>query len=383
MFHLFRPIAFGLVVWILAGAPAPARGQDSRPGDTPLRIYGLGDMGKPGPTLNRSVALLAASVARQSSPDDAIVYLGDNFYPDGLQDRNEDRVQALIRGVMDDSGLRKVQAALTPGRVFAVAGNHEYYKLLLFGHFPLGFSEKGDTVRQRARELGWSYAGGRADVTYLKAPDGTRVGLFLLDSAVAVAGSPSRIKEVMDEFERHLKASAGQADWRVIAMHHPLVTRGDHGHSFDRAEEHGWFRRNSFPHKLDTCCKKFKRFATELDARIASSGVPVDLVMSGHDHNLQMIELRKRSALGPRVQVVSGSASKVHERTRRLDRGEYLASQSGFVELNVSRAGLGIVFHGDPGPCLLNSQRESGFSAFTVSRTGEPLGTIPCGGRPD
>jgi hypothetical protein len=143
MFHLSQPIVFGLVVWILAGAPAPVRAQESQPTDTPLRIYGLGDMGKPGPTLNRSVALLAAAVARQSSPDDAIVYLGDNFYPDGLQDRNEGRVQALIRGVMDDSGLRKVQASLAPGRVFGGGGKPRVLQTSALRAFPSGFLGEG------------------------------------------------------------------------------------------------------------------------------------------------------------------------------------------------------------------------------------------------
>jgi hypothetical protein len=346
----------------------------------PLRIYGLGDMGEPGPILNRSVEILATLVGRESSPDDAIVYLGDNFYPDGLQDQNKNRVEALIHGVMDSSGLRRVQSALRPGRVFAVPGNHEYYKLLLFGHFPLGFSERGDATRARAQALGWDYAGGRSKVTYLTAPDGARVALFLLDSALAVAGPEPTIEVVMGEFEDHLRRSAHQADWRILAMHHPLESRGDHGHSFDREEEHDWIRRHSFPHKLDTCSRTFQRFAARLHSRIRAAGVPIDAVVSGHDHNLQILDLPERAGLGPRIQIVSGAASKVHGKARRVADREFLASTSGFLELQLTRGRLRAIFHGQDEPCLKGggAAADNGFTAFEVSRSGGALGVVRC-----
>lgn len=347
-------------------------------GQAPLRIYGLGDMGEPGPVLDRTVTILRDLIARESSADDSIVYLGDNFYPDGLQDKSKERVAALIHGVVDASGLRGVQAALKKGRVFAVPGNHEYYKMLLFGQLPLGFSEQGDATRRHAPDLGWRYAGGRSDVAYLEAPDGARVALFLLDSAIAVAGSQARSQAVMDELQELLKASADRADWRILVMHHPLVTRGNHGHSFDRSEEHSWIRRNTFPHKLDTCSKRFKGFAKRLDGVIDAAGVPIDAVLSGHDHNLQLIDLPARASLGPRIQIVSGAAAKVNGRARRLDANEFLDATPGLVELQLSRSVFRIVFHGGESPCLRGQGASTGFTAFQVVRGSTVAGEVGC-----
>ena len=365
-----RIAAFGLFVVIatLSSSDEPI---------PPLRIYGLGDMGEPGSTLNRSVELLAAAVKRAMSSDDAVVYLGDNFYPDGLQGGDDKRVPRVVRGVLDDSGLRGVQRSFGPDRVLAVPGNHEYYEHLVFGRLPIGFSEKGDGVRTRAAEFGWRYAGGRADVVYLNAPDGARVALFTFDSALGVAGSDERIDRLMEELGRLLKESEGRTDWRVLAMHHPIETRGDHGHSFDREEEHDWFRRHSFPHKLDTCSRTFQHFASRLSRVITSSGARVDAVLSGHDHNLQILPLTPKDAFQPRLQIVSGSASKVHGETRRLGPGEFLNATSGFVEIFATKERLGATFHADT-PCLFDSGGRSGFRTFEMSAGGPIVASSPC-----
>ena len=75
---------------------------------------------------------------------------------------------------------------------------------------------------------------------------------------------------------------------------------------------------------LPACSKRFKGFAKRLDGVIDTAGVPIDAVLSGHDHNLQLIDLPGRASLGPRIQIVSGAAAKVNGFLSGTGSEEYL-----------------------------------------------------------
>jgi hypothetical protein len=268
-----------------------------------LSLLALGDTGEPPELwseLDPQTAVAEAMVtADRAHPVDALVLLGDNFYPEGLKesDVKERLRQNVVRpychflaltprgeGSLSEA-CRVPEAARHPLPLYVVLGNHDY-------------KEKESPLLQRKLVPeyieSWRMPRGQAEVHEL----GEGVSLVLLNSMEVVLG------ESAQAFARQVARAKGP--FRIVAAHHPLA---DPGHGFDRD------------------------YAREVASALREAGVPVQLALAGHEHNLQVLEA---TAL-PRLHVVAGSGSDRRELSPTEARRRFASDSLGFVRVDLVR----------------------------------------------
>jgi hypothetical protein len=301
----------------------------------------VGDTGSP-PELWRELdpqtAVAEAMVAAdRAAPVDGVVLLGDNFYPEGLkEDEVKDRLrQNVVRpychflrlttrgeGSLSEA-CREPEAARNPVPLFAVLGNHDY-------------KEKESPLLQRKLVPeyieSWRMPRGQAEVHEL----GEGVSLVLLNSMEIVHGESAR--GLAQQIQR------ARGPFRVVAAHHPLA---DPGRGFDRD------------------------YAREVAAAIAEAGVPVQLFLSGHEHNLQVLETK---AL-PRLHVVAGSGSDTRVVSDTEARRRFASESLGFARVDLVRGGedgerLVVTVYEVPAPAPLRSSAPRPAARFSVDPAG-------------
>jgi hypothetical protein len=271
-----------LLVWVGAEPPALRSAAPAAPvpvgGEAKLSLLAVGDTGKNYPF--RPFAEGQRSVARgmiledRRDPVDALVFLGDNFYPDGLQ--RAELIERVSENLVDPychfadlSGPRSAEVDdacplppddRNPVPLLAVLGNHDY------------MSPESPGLEQREVPLflpNWSVPEDAAQLVELEAG----VSLVLVDSvAVELRGSADAVRDALRR---------ARGPWRILAMHYPITRREDEPEAF------GSYR-------------------SLIRRAIEQSGTPVQLVLSGHAHNLQIVTL---AFSHPLLQVIAGGGS--------------------------------------------------------------------------
>jgi 3',5'-cyclic AMP phosphodiesterase CpdA len=214
---------------------------------------------------------MAAEDRRQ--PVTALVFLGDNFYPRGLT--TAELVQRIRRNLVgpfcrfaDLRGPRSREAESAcplppaerhPVPLYAVLGNHDR-----------GSPESPDLERRAIPEFlsNWSMPDGAVDVVEL--PGG--VSLVLFDST----------QRGSEEATAHLARAIARArgPWRILAMHHPIA-----------------------PHEASA--RPARHLPAPALRALEEAGVPVQMLLAGHDHSLQIVQADPPGAL----QVIAGGGS--------------------------------------------------------------------------
>jgi hypothetical protein len=266
-------------LWLAAAALALLAGCGPAPAGEAfaLSLLAVGDTGEPprqrayGDPGLRVAEALAAEDARQRV--DGLVLLGDNFYPDGLRASELKKrlrenvvgrfcrfVTLTPRGRGSLADACPAELAANPVPLYVVLGNHDY-------------DHEGSPSLQR--ELvpeyveSWRMPSGAAQAYEL----GSGVSLVLVDS------NPPAIEGAAAEVARALAGSRGP--WRIVAAHHPIAPTDE---------------------ERDLAYERLMLRALE------RSGVPVQLFLAGHDHNLQAFAGEPPSAA---LHVVAGSGSDV------------------------------------------------------------------------
>lgn len=300
---LVRRVA--VVAWAVGMALAlPARGA--------VRIALVGDQGDDAPPnpiscfgaeaqplgcLGEALSRIQAGRVPEASPFDALVFLGDNFYPRGL---NEDHWEKKRDAVLQHFG-----GLLPPDRVHAIAGNHDYYQFYL-GQ-PFGFTTIGN-AREKAIPQ-WTYHYWWPEETLYDVAPKARVQVVFFDSARVVGLGPRYSRESLDALTAVLRSRAHDPTvlWRFVAMHHPIRAVGRHGNYGRSCDSWPWLERHLSPLAIqDTCSTRYREYVEAVGHAIETSGVRVQLLLSGHEHSLQLLD---RPSPRDAVQVISGSAT--------------------------------------------------------------------------
>jgi hypothetical protein len=289
-------------------APLPA-------GAPSFSLLAVGDTGRPAPLLaslgrhHRVAGGLAAEDRRD--PADALVLLGDNFYWRGLEshelvERIGENLVAPYCRFVDLSGPRSDEVrgacALPPEErralpIHAILGNHDYG------------SAESPALEREAIPLfvsNWSMPRALADV--VEFPAG--VSLILLDS-VALRDHGADPGPLRDALRR------SRGPWRILAAHHPLAWSRDPGRRSDA---------------------KQLAYREQVLRAVAEAGVDVHLVLSGDEHNLQLIGM---APPGPRLQVVAGSGSNVREVASANPDAHFALGELGFARVDLVGEGAG------------------------------------------
>ena len=233
------------------------------------------------------------------APVDALVFLGDNFYPHGLEkDELEPRLRLNVAAPychfaeLTEKGERALggdcaepEADRHPVPLWVGLGNHDH-------HLPSAPLLEAEAVPEYVAN--WRLLG--TPVETLELPQG--VSLVFYDSSLLRL--PSR-SEGLPELTRALASSKGP--WRILVAHHP----------FDGTEP-----------------------SARVERAIAASGVRAQLHLAGHIHDLRGGEL---AAPLPGLQIVSGAGGG-HESSGKTLPGEtWKRSALGFARVDLVAAG--------------------------------------------
>ena len=290
---------------------------------------------------------VARSMTEEASknPVDGLVLLGDNFYWHGLaREHLVQRIRTnLVRPYcyfLELNGPRSNEvddacgisaAARAPVNIFAVLGNHD-----------LELPESVELQRDVIPDFlpGWRMSKSLAEV-YEVAPG---VSLILFESELAIDD-----KEAIKRALRDALANA-LGPWRILVTHRPIAT-----------DDHGFPPKGGYP--------GFVREA------IAESGRPVQLVLAGHHHSLQVFEVGVPT---PSLHIGIGSGSRA---TPPLAQ-DHPDARFGALELGFARVDLvghGIteerlsvrLFEAPRWPWLAHFQKYEIRAHFEVDRSGQ------------
>lgn len=294
-------IAAAALLLAACGLPAPVVGADP-PGPIRLSFFALGDTGAVPDSIGRTLQtqmrvgrVLEAEQRRR--PADAVVLLGDNFYPEGLlEEELEPRVREnVVRPycgflALDGPESERVADACEPSRrgerpvpLYAVLGNHD---------------QKVPESPRLQREVvprfvpNWHVPAQAIEVIELADSDLQPGVTLILYDPVALAESGDGAS-----LERALRSARGP--WRILAGHYPI-----------HASHPGpW-----------------------ISKALADIDVPVHLHLAGHEHNLQIGVPAPNS---PFLQVVAGSGGSQREPKHPLLGGRFALVQPGFSRVDL------------------------------------------------
>ena len=257
----------------------------SAPPGAPVRFIALGDAGT-GATEQYEVADMATAVCAELGCDFAL-YLGDNFYADGVTSIDDAQWQEKFE---------QPYAALEIP-FYAVLGNHDY-----------GGNGGSFEVERAEAQVEYTYHSDKWVMpdTFYSHVQGN-VGFFGLDTtALDWANTEAQAAWLPGEL------AAVDTQWKIAYGHHPFISNGDHGDAND----------NFGPFFVDNLCGS------------------VDLYFSGHDHDLQWLE----PTCGTEF-VVSGAAAKLRETGMGDNPTFFEQSTYGFVWMEIDGPTLtGVIF---------------------------------------
>jgi hypothetical protein len=333
-------LSFGLAALFAVGC---ARSLDAPEGEVLLSLLAVGDTGlEPGEAwlTNTQLAVAAAMGAEdRRRPADALLFLGDNFYPVGLQRHElEERirwnlVQPYCRFLASSgprwpevsgrcAGAAAERGASLP--IYAVLGNHDRYA-----------KESPELQREVLPEFVANWTLPREEARSYELARG--VSLILIDSMDLHSKSDAR------RLSGALRSAKGP--WRILVAHVPLVPM------FDEAPYHETHRQT-------------------VQQVLAEVGVPVQLMLAGHDHSLQVIE---QPPPWPALTAVAGGGC-CPKKIRTLGPGiRFAESRPGFARIDlVERDGeerLAVSLFAAPGTPLLPA-RPRRIASWSVDRSG-------------
>ena len=211
------------------------------------------------------------------APSQGLLLLGDNFYETGLE---AEELVGRVRGnlvapycrFVELRGPRsaEVSGGCEPGRralpaaIYAVLGNHDL--------------EAPESRELQVREV-------PRFVSNWKMPEPPAAALEIAEGVSLILFDSTSLRESGDPGPLRAALAASRGPWRILAGHHPVGTSRDHG--FKKASGVG-------------------DYGALVEAAIRDAGVPVQLMLAGHEHNLQLL---RRPEHGPRLVAVSGGGS--------------------------------------------------------------------------
>ncbi|WP_256345327.1 metallophosphoesterase [Pseudomonas sp. PD9R] len=261
-----------------------------------VSMIAVGDQGS-GDLQQWRVGRAMERVAVHEGRLDMVVFLGDNFYGKPLASTHDHNWQTKFERVYWGRWLSHVP-------FYAVLGNHDYPMSQKY-EIKYGQQHKGSGRWQMPTNF---YVKDFGDV-------GGRplVRMVFLDTSAP----RENLQQQIDLIDQAFQAPGPAPVWRIAASHHPVRNLGEHGEESDLVA------------RLLPVLQRNK----------------VDLLLSGHDHNQQLL-LRA----GEPAWVISGAGGqKLYAlKTPALD-STFAASRAGFAKLDLDARQLRLAYYNDRG----------------------------------
>jgi hypothetical protein len=289
-----------------------------------VSLLALGDTGKPvgrEPHADRAQIVVGRALERRQRATHAaaLLLLGDNFYPDGLErfsmvSRIRQNLVQPYCGFFSSRGERWHEVAgrcggAAPGRVpavYAVLGNHDHRS-----------SESAQLQRHAVREFieNWRMPAGLAQAYEL----GCGVSVVAFDS------SPIRKPGFWNPFEPDVQPlvdalRASRGPWRILIAHHPLI---------------------AVKQEAPRLTQRRRSYSRRLARAIQASGVRIQLMISGHEHYLAA----DPEPAGAFLNLVAGAGSSTRSQPAPRRKMRFRATELGFAEIRLHDAGGAPMLH--------------------------------------
>jgi hypothetical protein len=281
-----------LVVLLSAASQAPLAIADPE-GRVLFSLLALGDTGDPPRRFARDLqqqmrVARALTAEAERRPADALILLGDNFYPDGLHEAElESRIRSNLvepycafldlSAPLSPQVAAPCEAPVRPIPLYAVLGNHD--------------RETPESPRLEREAVPRYVANWHLSEEPELVEMGEGVSLVLYDP---------RPLAKRGDFEPLLRAvRAARGPWRILVSHYPFTER--------------------WP-------------AAAARRALAGVGVPVQLHLAGHEHNLGIGVIEGAQ---PMLQVVAGSGSDLRYARQHLEGRRFFARLPGFARVDL------------------------------------------------
>lgn len=232
-------------------------------------------------------------------PVNFVMLVGDNFYDDGVKTVDDPQWRDKFENMYDSNRLG------VP--FFVVLGNHDWRMTLPDVEIEYPRTHPGTRWHMDGHYYKHEFRLPGADTN---APPFAE--FFFIDTEAWDTGT-GYVKKYADKtlgerqmawLEEQLKNS--RARWKIVAAHHPLYSNGEHGHDQQVKD---------LRTRLEPVFKKFR----------------VDAFITGHDHDLQRIEVPGE----PTLFIISGAGSKLRKQYF-TDWKPFHASKPGFAAIELT-----------------------------------------------
>lgn len=292
-------LAFALLLacggyWLYTPPPpyVPLSGQDP----ASLSMIAVGDQGS-GDLQQWRVGQAMERVASNEGRLNMVVFLGDNFYGKPLTSVHDFSWQTKFERIYRGHWLSHVP-------FYAVLGNHDYpvsqqYEIE-YGQQHQGSGRWQMPASSYAKDFG--NVGGRP-----------LVRMVFLDTSAP----RENLQQQIDLIDQTFQVPGPAPVWRIAASHHPIRNQGQHGEEPD------------------------------LVARLlpALQRNKVDLLLSGHDHNQQLL-LR---AGEPAWVISGGGGQRLYVLNTPVPDSSFASSRAGFAKLDLNAEQLRLAYYNDRG----------------------------------
>jgi predicted phosphodiesterase len=325
-------------------------------------VYLVGDAGKVDDYGNNIVTQVIGKKLATETQQSAIIYLGDNIYPNGLPKKNSKKRKKSEEII--DAQLEIVKNF--KGKTIFIPGNHDWRK------DAKGIERQQKYIEKKLDAKNVFFPKNGCALQKIKIND--EVVIIVIDSQWFLKdwdkdpkiNDNCNIKtrsKFFEELEGLIKKSEGKTT--LIAMHHPLFSNGSHGGQFSMKQQLqpfpvigslvSLFRKTGGVSPQDLQNKRYLQLRNRI-ITLAQHNSKV-MVVSGHEHNLQYIKKHNLP------QIISGSGAKITA-SRNID-GEFAYNNLGYAKVTVFKDGSSTVrFYG-----IENNTDQLVFQAEVISAT--------------
>lgn len=272
-----------------------------------VRFIAIGDSGSGG-LIQHRVAWAMSKAIKAKQGIDFVALLGDNFYNRGVSSVNDLQWQYKFEGVYRGSYLDALP-------FYAVLGNHDYEG---DARAQIDYTNvEGASRRWRMSEAQYAKDFGSLD------RGRPLLRMVFLDTNGGASALSKQAEFLLREMNR-----GPQPIWRIAVGHHPVRSMGAHGNT------------SALVSKLLPTLKQAQ----------------VDLYISGHDHNLQLLAKRDEPAY-----LISGGGGKSVYPLNTQERSLLFGKESfGFALVEANAHRLAIDFYDASSTLLATYSQEAG-----------------------
>ncbi|SNS91842.1 Calcineurin-like phosphoesterase [Ekhidna lutea] len=301
------------------------------------KVYLIGDAGEP-KDQDKNLVLLKEKVA-YATPEDYLIFLGDNLYPKGLPEKEHPEREELEQKLISQLDVMKV----FPGKAYMVPGNHDWAQGRNYGWERALNMERFVQDYQEGTDAFHPTGGCPGPI---EIPMNDKSTLIILNTQYFLHGwdkpdeddnceNKSAI-EALEDLKTIVRRNKGKHI--LIAAHHPIFTYGEHHGNFS-------FKDQMKPPVLGSLQPLFRRLIGNIQdvthpkyraimKQVISAMNEAESVVyaAGHEHSLQFIQQEGHHF------IVSGSGSK----TTHVKQGKgslFAKSEQGFAVLTLENSG--------------------------------------------